>query len=68
MGLTQQQLGDILGIDRSAIAHYENGSSFPIGRNIQKICDVLGVPIEKLFKQPVQNCYQKNELFTSLKM
>lgn len=50
MGLTQQQLGDILGIDRSAIAHYENGSSFPIGRNIQKICDVLCVPIEKLFK------------------
>ena len=50
LGLTQRQLGERLGMDRSAIAHYENGSSFPVARNIQKICDVLGVPIEELFK------------------
>lgn len=50
MGLTQRQLGEKLGMDRSAIAHYENGSSLPVARNIPKICDVLGVPIEKLFK------------------
>ena len=48
--LTQQELGDMLGLDRSAIAHYESGSSFPLMKNIQKICEVLGVSIEELMK------------------
>ena len=48
--LTQQELGDMLGLDRSASAHYESGSSFPLMKNIQKICEVLGVSIEELMK------------------
>ena len=40
----------MLGLDRSAIAHYESGSSFPLMKNIQKICEVLGVSIEELMK------------------
>ena len=48
--LTQQELADMLGLDRSAIAHYEIGSAFPLMKNIQKICEVLGVSIEDLLR------------------
>lgn len=50
LGLTQQALGELLGIDRSAIAHYENGTSFPCMKNIAKVCETLGVTIEDLMK------------------
>ena len=33
-GLTQQQLGEMLGVQKSAIAKYENGHTFPTCRNI----------------------------------
>ncbi len=48
--LTQQELADMLGLDRSAIVHYEIGSAFPLMKNIQKICEVLSVSIEDLLK------------------
>lgn len=48
-GLTQQQLADLLGLDRSAIAHYEKGSTMPHARNIQKLCDILELTFDELF-------------------
>lgn len=48
--LTQRELGDLVGLDRSTIAHYETGPSFPLMKNIQKICEVLGVSIEDLLR------------------
>ena len=44
-GLTQEQLGDILGVQKSAIAKYENGRVVNIKRStLKKISDVLGIP------------------------
>ena len=48
--LTQSQVAEALSIDRSAVAHYENGTAMPQAKNIQKICDILDIPIEKLFE------------------
>ena len=48
--LTQQQVADTLGLDRSAVAHYEMGDSMPNARNLQKICDLLSVKFNDLFK------------------
>ena len=48
--LTQQQVADVLGLDRSAVAHYEMGDSMPNARNLQKICDLLSVKFNDLFK------------------
>ena len=48
-GLTQQQLADLLRLNRSAIAHYEKGTSMPHARNIQKLCDTLELTFDELF-------------------
>ena len=48
--LTQQQIADELGLDRTAIAHYEKGDSMPNARNLQKICDLFKVSFDELFK------------------
>ena len=49
-GLTQQQVADALNLDRSAIAHYENGDSMPNARNLQHICELFNVTFDNLFK------------------
>ena len=44
-GLTQEELGEILGVQKSAIAKYENGRIVNIKRStLKKISDVLGIP------------------------
>ena len=49
-GLTQQQVADTLGLDRSAIAHYEMGDSTPNFNRISKICKILNLSVEDLIK------------------
>lgn len=44
--ITQQQIADELSINRSAIAHYENGTAKPQLKNIRKICDILDLKVE----------------------
>lgn len=49
-GLTQQQVADVLDVDRSTIAQYERGVSTPNLKNLPKICAILNVEIEELLK------------------
>lgn len=56
-GMTQAELGDILGVQKSAIAKYENGRIVNIKRStLKKISDVLGIrPSELIFEaSPVE--------------
>ena len=48
--LTQQQLADILNMNRSSISKYENGISLPPTKRMLEICGVLGVTIDELIK------------------
>lgn len=48
--LTQEEVAKLIGVERSAVAHYENGTSLPHAGNLQKICEILEIPIEKLFR------------------
>ncbi len=43
--LTQQEVADILGIDRSTYTFYEVGKSTPTKENIVKICDIYNVTV-----------------------
>ena len=44
-GMTQEELGGILGVQKSAIAKYESGRVVNIKRStLKKISDVLGIP------------------------
>ena len=49
-GLSQQQLADLLGMNRSAISKYENDIGLPHAKTLQKICEILGVTIDSLFQ------------------
>ena len=46
LGLTQQELAEKLDIDRSAVAHYEGGTSLPNAKKLKIIGKVLNVPID----------------------
>ena len=43
--LTQQEVADILGIDRSTYTFYEAGKSSPTKENIVKLCDIYNVTV-----------------------
>ncbi len=47
--LTQQEIADILGIDRSTYTFYEAGKSTPSKENIVKLCDIFNVTVGYLF-------------------
>ena len=51
-GMTQEELGEILGVQKSAIAKYENGRIVNIKRStLKKISDVLNIrPSELIFE------------------
>lgn len=55
-GMTQEELGEILGVQKSAIAKYENGRVVNIKRStLKKISDVLGIrPSELIFEEGIQ--------------
>lgn len=52
-GLTQEELGNIVGVQKSAIAKYENGRIVNIKRStIQKIASALNIrPSELIFEE-----------------
>ncbi len=50
-GMTQEQVAEKLNVDRSSIAKYEAGVSTPNIKNLQKICEILDVTIEKLLSE-----------------
>lgn len=56
-GLTQEELGEILGVQRSAIAKYENGRVVNIKRStLKKISNVLGIrPSELIYEEIEKN-------------
>lgn len=54
--MTQEELGEILGVQRSAVAKYENGRVVNIKRSIlKKISDVLDIPpFELIYNEDVE--------------
>ena len=72
-GMTQEELGKRLGVQKSAIAKYENGRVVNIKRStLKKISDILDIrPAELIFdeqKQPVQDelSYKKREFIKKI--
>ena len=49
-GPSQQQLADMLGMNRSSISKYENGIGLPLANTLQRICEIFGVSIDSMFK------------------
>ena len=47
-GLTQFQLGELLGITDRAVSKWERGLSLPDASIMQELCDILGITINEL--------------------
>ena len=56
-GMTQEELGGLLGVQKSAIAKYESGRVVNIKRStLKKISDILGIrPSELIFEEAQKN-------------
>lgn len=52
-GLTQEQLGEKLGISGQAVSKWENGESMPDIMLLPDLCDILGVSADALLEVPV---------------
>ncbi len=53
-GLTQQQLADLLYVDRTTIVKWENGSRMPDAWLLSRISKSLGVELDRLIEKPEQ--------------
>lgn len=67
-GLTQEELGNILGVQKSAIAKYESGRVVNIKRTtLKKISDVLSIPpFELIFDEEHRKMQKKNDAITDI--
>lgn len=53
--LSQEELADIAGLDRSYISGVERGKRNVSLRNIHKIAEAMKVPVRKLFESQTTN-------------
>lgn len=67
-GMTQEELGNALGVQKSAIAKYENGRVVNIKRStLKKISDVLGIaPSELIFDAYIEEEQKKNDILSDI--
>jgi transcriptional regulator with XRE-family HTH domain len=50
-GLSQSQLAGIVGVDETAVSHWETGRSAPSGTRLEAVADALGVTVSDLFRE-----------------
>lgn len=48
IGLTQAQLAEAVGVNVNTIKNWENGKTFPRQPMIERICEVVGIPYDRL--------------------
>ena len=53
-GLTQKQLGDLLGVSRVYIVQLEQGHKIPNAMMILKIADIFSVDIDQLMRDELE--------------
>lgn len=63
-GMTQEELGNALGVQKSAIAKYEKGRVVNIKRTtLKKMSDILGIaPSELIFEAYIEEEQKKNDI------
>jgi Predicted transcriptional regulators len=51
-GLTQQQVADVLGLDRSTYAYYESGKTTPDIKSVNKLLKLFNISYYELMEEP----------------
>lgn len=52
--LTQQRLGELLGVVQSTVAMWETGESMPRADKLPELARILGCTIDELYGQPAE--------------
>lgn len=50
--LTQTQLGKMIGVSEKAISKWERGTGVPSYKNMESLCDIFGLSIDKVDTMP----------------
>ncbi|MBR0087108.1 MAG: helix-turn-helix transcriptional regulator [Lachnospiraceae bacterium] len=58
-GLTQKALAEKLNVTDKAISRWERGLGYPDIQLLEKLCGVLGIPVEKLLMQEEEQAFQE---------
>lgn len=61
MGLTQYQLGTLVGVSDKAVSKWENGSSKPQSSILYKLSEVLGISVDELLTCQYHSFEKKKE-------
>jgi transcriptional regulator with XRE-family HTH domain len=65
-GLSQEQLGDQLGLTSQQVQKYEKGTNRVRAGRLQRIADILGIPVSDFFTSHSQGGVAPSELFRLL--
>lgn len=49
LNITQKQLADRMGVERSTVAKWEAGAAFPAAAKLPKLAEVLGCTVSELY-------------------
>jgi transcriptional regulator with XRE-family HTH domain len=50
-GLSQADIGELLGVTRSIVSKWERGRRVPLFRHLKKLADLFGCSIESLMEE-----------------
>jgi transcriptional regulator with XRE-family HTH domain len=50
MGLTQEELGNKIGVSKSAIAKWETNGGLPDRNNLKKLSEIMNVSVDELYR------------------
>ena len=66
-GLTQAELGAMLGISGKAVSKWERGLSKPCDEHLEKLIALLGLPVETPIKVEETECVPKTTFFSTVR-
>ena len=66
-GLTQAELGSMLGISGKAVSKWERGLSKPCEEHLDRLIDLLGLPVETPIKVEEAECVAKTTFFSTVR-
>ena len=66
-GVTQAELGAMLGISGKAVSKWERGLSKPCNKHLDRLIDLLGLPVETPIKVEEAECVAKTTFFSTVR-
>ena len=66
-GLTQAELGAMLGISGKAVSKWERGLSRPCDEHLTRLVELIGLPVEAVLPAEEKGCVPENTFFSTVR-